>query len=72
MLAYSSFSYTTVEAPAGSIASIKIGDKTIQGYDAHGLSKAESAAKDKEIKKELGEAIKAARYPTKPDPAQMQ
>jgi len=71
VLANSSVSYTTVEAPAGSIASIKIGDKTIQGYDAHGLSKAESAAKDKEFKKELGDAIKAAGYPTKADPAQV-
>jgi len=71
VLANSSVSYTTVAAPAGSVASIKIGDKTIQGYDAHGLSKAEAAAKDKEFKKELGDAIKAAGYPSKADPAQV-
>jgi len=71
VLAQSSVSYNTQEAPAGTIASIKIGDKVIQGYDATGLSAAETAAKDKEFKKELGDAIKAAGYPSKADPAQM-
>lgn len=71
VLANSSVSYTTVAAPPGSVASIKIGDKTIQGYDAHVLPKAEAAAKDKEFKKELGDAIKAAGYPSKADPAQV-
>jgi MFS family permease len=71
VLANASVSYTTVEAPAGSIASIKIGDKEIQGYDATGLSKDDAAAKDKAFKKELGDAIKAAGYPTKANPDQM-
>jgi hypothetical protein len=71
VLANSSVSYTTVDAAPGAIASIKIGDKVIEGYDATGLSKDEAAAKDKAFKKDLGEAIKAAGYPTKADPAQM-
>ncbi|RJG06166.1 MFS transporter [Noviherbaspirillum cavernae] len=71
VLANSSVSYSTVEAPAGTLASIKIGDKVIQGYDAAGLSAADAAAKDKAFKKDLGDAIKAAGYPTKADPAQM-
>ncbi len=71
VLANASVNYSTVEAQAGTIASVKVGDKVIQGYDATGLSKEEAAAKDKEFKKELGDAIKAAGYPTKADPAQM-
>lgn len=71
VLANASVSYNTVDAPAGTIASIKVGDKVIQGYDATGLSAADAAAKDKEFKKELGDAIKAAGYPAKADPAQM-
>ncbi len=71
VLASSSVSYTTVEGAPGSIAQIKIGDKVINGYDAHGLSKEEAAAKDKTFKKELGDEIKAAGYPTKADPAQI-
>jgi len=71
VLSNASVGYTSVEAPAGAIASIKIGDKVINGYDATGLSKDEAAAKDKAFKAEMGAAIKAAGYPTKADPAQM-
>jgi hypothetical protein len=71
VLANASVSYTTVSAPAGTIASIKIGDKAIQGYEAAGLSAADAAAKDKEFKKQMGDAIKAAGYPAKADPAQI-
>jgi len=71
VLANSSVSYNTVEGATGSVAKIKIGDKEIDGYDATGLSKAEAAAKDKVFKKDLGDAIKAAGYPSKADPAQV-
>jgi hypothetical protein len=71
VLANASVSYTTISAPAGTIASIRIGDKVIQGYDATGLSAADVAAKDKEFKKQMGDAIKAAGYPAKADPAQI-
>jgi MFS family permease len=71
VLANASVSYTTISAPAGTIASIKIGDKVIQGYEAAGLSAADAAAKDKEFKKQMGDAIKAAGYPAKADPAQI-
>ncbi|HEY8022968.1 MAG TPA: MFS transporter [Burkholderiaceae bacterium] len=71
VLAQASVAYTSEDAPAGSIASIKVGDKVIQGYDSTGLPKEETAAKDKAFKKELGDAIKAAGYPTKADPEQI-
>ena len=71
VLANSSVAYASVDAPAGALASIKIGDKVIQGYDASNLSKDEASAKDKAFKKELGEAIKEAGYPTKADPVKI-
>jgi len=71
VLANSSVAYSSVDAPAGTVATIKIGDKVIQGYDASGLSKDDAAAKDKTFKKELGDAIKKAGYPTKADPTQI-
>jgi MFS family permease len=71
VLANASVNYTTVAAPAGTIASVKVGDREIQGYDATGLSKEEAAAKDKAFKKDLGDAIKEHGYPSKADPAQM-
>jgi MFS family permease len=71
VLANASVNYSTVEAPAGTIASVKVGDKVISGYDATGLSKEDAAAKDKAFKKELGDAIKEHGYPSKADPAQV-
>ncbi len=71
VLSQASVAYTSENAPAGSVASIKIGDKVIQGYDSTGLPKEEAAAKDKAFKKELGDAIKVAGYPTKAEPDQI-
>ena len=71
VLSQASVAYVNEDAPAGTVASIKIGDKVIQGYDATGLPKEEAAAKDKAFKKDLGDAIKAAGYPTKADKEQI-
>jgi Sugar (and other) transporter len=71
VLSNSSVNYTNEAGPVGSMATIKIGSTTIMGYDANGLSKEIAAAKDKAFKKELGDAIKAAGYPSKADPAQI-
>ena len=71
VLANASVAYTSLPGPADSLASIKIGDKVIAGYDATGLSKDDLAAKDKAFKKDLGDAIKTAGYPTKADPEQI-
>ncbi|GIZ51240.1 MFS transporter [Noviherbaspirillum aridicola] len=70
-LAAASVNYSNEVAPAGTAASVKIGDKVIQAYSAEGLSKEEAAAKEKAFSKELGDAIKAAGYPSKADPAQI-
>jgi len=71
VLANASVAYTNVEGPTGSVATIKVGDKVINGYDAAATPKEELAAKDAAFKKELGDAIKSAGYPTKADPAQI-
>ena len=66
-----SVNYTNVNAPAGTIASIKIGDKVISSFDARSLLKAEADEKNKFFSKELAGAIKEAGYPTKADPEQI-
>ncbi|WP_454751574.1 MFS transporter [Cupriavidus necator] len=74
-LAQSSASYEVVEAPAGTVATVKIGDKEIKAFDAklangHSFddaSKTQIAA----FKKEVSGAMSAAGYPAKADPAQM-
>jgi hypothetical protein len=70
-LAAASVNYSNEAAAPGTAASVKIGDKVIQSYSANGLSKEDAAVKEKAFAKELAEAIKAAGYPTKADPAQM-
>ena len=75
-LASSSVNYSTVDAPAGSVTKIKIGDKEIESFNAklvpNGLSfDADSKKKEADFKKTLAESIKAAGYPAKAAPDQM-
>ncbi len=76
MLSNASVNYTTQEAPSGSVAKIKVGDKEITSFNAtmtpDGLN-FDKASKDAEgaLKKEVGGAIKAAGYPAKADDAQI-
>ena len=72
-LAQSSASSETVEAPAGAPTVVKVGDKEIAVPTASKLTEHKfDEASTKAIaafKKELGEAMKAAGYPAKADPA---
>jgi len=70
-LAAASVNYSNEVAPAGAVATVKIGDKVLTSYSAVGLPKEEAAAKDKAFSKELADAIKAAGYPPKADPEQI-
>jgi MFS family permease len=73
-LTAASVSYTRQDAPAGTIASVHIGDKVYPSFnatmtpDGRDFDKA-SKDKDAALKKDLGAAVKAAGYPAKADPA---
>ena len=71
VLANASVNYRNVAGPSGSLASITIGNKIIEGYDVDILSPDDAAAREKAFKKEVGEAIKAAGYPSRADPDQI-
>ena len=71
VLAGASVSYDNVIAPAGTVASIKIGETAIQGYTAKGLSADEAKKKDADFKKAVADDLKAAGYPSKADPAKI-
>jgi len=66
-LARASVNYSNEMAPAGTVASVKIGDATIAGFEGQGLSKEEYKAKSDEFTKALGDAVKAHGYPAKLD-----
>jgi MFS family permease len=70
-LSAASVNYENVAGAPGSVATVKIGDKTLTSYDAAGLSKDDAAAKDKAFSTELAADIKGAGYPSKADPAQI-
>jgi MFS family permease len=69
VMASNSASYSTIAGPAGGTAVVKIGDTEIQGYSAKGMAPADAKAKDAEFKKAIREALNAAGYPAKADPA---
>jgi len=71
VMASNSASYTTIPGPAGGTAVVKIGDTEIAGYTAKGLEPADAKAKDAEFKKAIRDALNAAGYPAKADPAAM-
>ncbi|MGZ5205484.1 MAG: MFS transporter [Caldimonas sp.] len=70
-LAQSSVSYDNVDAPAGTPASVKVGEKTITPPSAVVVNQkfdADSTAKIAAFKKEIGADLTAAGYPTKAKP----
>ncbi len=71
VLAGASVSYDNVVAPAGTIASIKIGETAISSYTAKGMPADDAKKKDAEFKKAVADDLKAAGYPSKADPAKI-
>lgn len=76
MLTNASVNYTTVAAPAGSVAQIKVGDQVINSFNAtmtqDGLDfVAEDKARQTALNKEVVATLKTAGYPDKADPAQV-
>jgi MFS family permease len=73
-LTAASVSYTRQDAPAGTVASVHIGDKVYPSFaatktpDGLDLDKA-SKARETALKSDLGAALKTAGYPAKADPA---
>ena len=70
-LARNSVNYNNVEAPAGTVATVKIGDQVISSIDGRSLDAATLKTRAAEVNKQLGDAIKEHGYPPKADPAQM-
>jgi len=67
-LAGGGLNYDNVAGAAGSMAEIKIGNTVIKAYDGKGADAKTEAAR---FKKEMDDAVKAAGYPAKADPEQM-
>jgi MFS family permease len=76
ILSNASVNYSKQDAPAGSVAKIKVGDKEITAFNAvltpDGLN-FDKASKDQDaaLKKEVAATVKAAGYPAKADESQI-
>jgi MFS family permease len=70
-LAKASVNYENEAAPAGTVASVKVGDKVVQSFEGEGLSKEDMTAKTTTFAGEMAASIQAAGYPEKADPAQI-
>ena len=71
VLAGRSVSYTNVAAPAGSIATIQIGESAIPSYNAQGLRVEEAKRRDAAFRKAVADDLRAAGYPDAADPAKV-
>lgn len=67
-LVRSGITYKNETAPAGSVASVKVGDKVISSFEGTKLDKDTLAVKSKEFNDALSATIKDAGYPAKADP----
>lgn len=71
VLAAGSVSYDNAAAPAGSPATITVGETVIKSYTSKGLAPDDAKKADAEFKKAVADTLKAAGYPAKADPAKM-
>src|SRR3954468_2938373 len=69
-LARNSVNYSNVAAPAGTPASIKVGDKVVASFDK-GKAGAQAAAQEKAFNDAATAAIRGAGYPAVADPAKV-
>ncbi len=69
VLAKGGVPYANAAAPAGTVASVKIGSTEIKSFEGAGLEPAAMKTQVDAFNKQLAEALKTAGYPAKADPA---
>ncbi|WP_420224364.1 MFS transporter [Pigmentiphaga litoralis] len=70
-LASNSVNYSNEAAPAGTVASAKIGNSVVQSFEGSGLPAAELKTKGDALKAQLTSEIRSHGYPAKAEPAQI-
>jgi MFS family permease len=70
VLAKKGIPYSNAAAPAGTLATVKIGDEVIESFEGGSLDKASFTAQNKAFTARIGAQVKTAGYPEKADPAQ--
>ncbi|URL58551.1 MFS transporter [Luteibacter flocculans] len=70
VLAKKGIPYSNAAAPAGTVATVKIGDEVIESFEGATLDKATFTEQNKAFVAKVGAQVKAAGYPEKADPSQ--
>ena len=70
-LAANSVNYDNQAAAPGTVAQVKIGDKIITSFEGRGLAPDDLKTRTADLRKNLTESIRAAGYPAKADPTQI-
>ncbi|WP_250626117.1 MFS transporter [Pinirhizobacter soli] len=70
VLAKRGIPYSNVDAPAGTVAQVKIGSTTVDSFEGGGMAKPDFTAKAKAFTTAVGADLKTAGYPEKADPTQ--
>ncbi len=63
--------YTTLDAPAGTLAELRVGETVLPSFKGEALPDAELKTQKAEWEKNAGAMVAAAGYPAKADPAQV-
>jgi MFS family permease len=71
VLARSGVPYANLEAPAGTVASVKVGTNVVPSFEGGALEAAVFKSQTDAFGKQLGDTLKSAGYPAKADPAQV-
>jgi MFS family permease len=69
VLAKKGIPYANVAAPAGTVATVKIGDEVIESFEGGSLDKASFTAQSKAFTGKVDAQLKTAGYPAKADPS---
>ena len=64
-------SYANAAAPAGAVAVVKVGGQVVASHEAGGLAAPDQKAAAKDVEARVSQALKAAGYPAKADPARL-
>jgi MFS family permease len=70
VLAKKGIPYSNAAAPAGTLATVKIGDDVIESFEGAGMEKAAFTAQSKDFTTKVDGQLKTAGYPAKADPTQ--
>jgi MFS family permease len=71
VLARGGVPYANEAAPAGTVASVKVGGATVPSFEGGALEADAFKTQNEAFGKQLGDALKTAGYPTKADPDQV-